>query len=158
MLLKQKSPSLSRNLVLMTFDKLLIVFSTKLNLLYLLYSTAWRCCLLHLIKQNCLLKTFLKTLDDSGISLPVFLSRFNLKLHNISITLKMVKKVITNIDLSKVSDPDYIPVVVLKNCEPELSYILAELFNICLKKSCFLDCWKDSSVVSIEECWGKVYC
>ena len=38
--------------------------STKrsLNLLYLLYSTAQRHCLLHLIKQNCLLKTFLKTL------------------------------------------------------------------------------------------------
>ena len=30
-------------------------------------------------------------LDDSGISLPVFPSRTNLKLHNISITSKMVK-------------------------------------------------------------------
>ena len=37
--------------------------------------------------------------------------------------------------------------VVLKNCEPELSYILAELFNICLKESSFPDCWKVSSVV-----------
>ena len=62
MLLKQKSPSLSRNLALRTFGKLLIVFSTKVNLLYLLYSMAQRCCLLHLIKQNCLLKTFLRTL------------------------------------------------------------------------------------------------
>ena len=32
------------------------------GLLYLLYSMAQRCCLLHLITQNCLLKTFLKTL------------------------------------------------------------------------------------------------
>ena len=31
--------------------------STKVNLLYLLYSTTRRCCLLHLINQNCLLKT-----------------------------------------------------------------------------------------------------
>ena len=31
-------------------------------------------------------------LDDSGISLPVFPSRTNLKLHNISVTSKMVKK------------------------------------------------------------------
>ena len=38
-------------------------------------------------------------LDDSGISLPVFPSRTNLKLHNISVTPKMVKKVITNLDL-----------------------------------------------------------
>ena len=57
-------------------------------------------------------------LDDSGISLPVFPSRNNLKLHDISVTPKMVKKVITNLDLSKASDPDCIPVVVLKNCEP----------------------------------------
>ena len=62
MLIKQKSPSLSRNLALRTFGELLIVFSTKVNLLYLLYSTTWRCCLLHLIKQNCLVKTFLRTL------------------------------------------------------------------------------------------------
>ena len=86
-----------------------------------------RCCLLHLIKQNYLLKTFLKNsnLDDSGISLPVFPSRTNLKLHNISMTPKMVQKVMTKLDSSKVSGPDCIPVVVLKNCEPELSYILA---------------------------------
>ena len=32
------------------------------NLLYLFNSTAWRCCLLHLIKQNCLLQTILRTL------------------------------------------------------------------------------------------------
>ena len=34
-------------------------------------------------------------LDDSGISLPVFLSRTNLKLHNISVTPEVVIKVIT---------------------------------------------------------------
>ena len=96
-----------------------------------------RCCLLHLIKQNYLLKTFLRTLDDSGISLPLFPSRTHLKLHNISVTPKMIKKVIMNFDLSKASSPDCIPVVVLKNCEPELSYILAELFNKCIKESCF---------------------
>ena len=54
----------------------------------------------------------------------------------------MVKKVIMNLGLSKASGPDCIPVVVLKKCEPEFSYILAELFNKCLKESCFPDCWK----------------
>ena len=83
-------------------------------------------------------------LDDSGTSLPVFPSRINLKLHNISVTPKMVKKVITSLDLSKSSGPDCIPVVVLKNWEPELSYILAELCSKCLKESCFPDCWKVS--------------
>ena len=88
-------------------------------------------------------------LDDSGISLPVFSSRTNLKLHNISVTPKMVKKVIMNLDLSKASGPDCIPVVALKNSGPELSYILAELFNKCLKESCFPDCWKVLLVVPV---------
>ena len=52
----------------------------------------------------------------------------------------MVKKIITNLDSSKVSGPDCIPVVVLKNCDPELSCILAEHFNMCLKESYFPDC------------------
>ena len=51
--------------------------------------------------------------------------------------------------LSKASGPDCIPVVVLKNSEPELSHILAELFNNCLKESCSPKCWKVSSVVSV---------
>ena len=86
-------------------------------------------------------------LDDSSISLPVFPSRTNLKQHNISITPKMVKKAITNLHSSKAPGPDSIPVVVLKKCEPELSYMLAELFNISLKESCFLDSWNISLVV-----------
>ena len=94
-------------------------------------------------------------LDDSGISLPVFPSRTNLKLHNISVTPKVVKKVIINLDLSNPSGPDCIRVVVLKNCEPELSYILAELFNKCLKESCFADCWKVSSAVPVFKNIGE---
>ena len=78
-------------------------------------------------------------LDDSGISLLFFLSRSNLKLHNIFVTPKMVKKVIMNLYLLKASGPDSISVVVLKKCETELSYILAELVNKCLKESCFPD-------------------
>ena len=68
-----------------------------------------------------------------------------------------------NLDSSKASGPDCIPMVVLKNCEPELSYILAELFNMCLKESCFPDCWKVSSVVPVfknvgERSTVKNYC
>ena len=101
--------------------------------------------------------------DDSGISLPVFPSTTNLKLQNISVTPKIVKKVLMNLDLSKVSGPDCIPVVVRKNSAPELSYILAEIFNKCLKESCFPDCWKVSSVVTVfknvdERSTAKNYC
>ena len=61
----------------------------------------------------------------------------------------MVKKIIKNLDSSKAPRPDCIPVVVLKNCEPELSYILVELFNMCMKESCFSYCWNVSSVVPV---------
>ena len=54
-------------------------------------------------KAKLFAKNFSKNLnlDESGISLPVFPSRTNLKLHNISITPKMVKKVIMNLDSSR---------------------------------------------------------
>ena len=94
-------------------------------------------------------------LYDSGISLHVFPSRTNLKLYNVSVTPKRVKKIVMNLDLSKASGADYIPVVVLKNCEPELSYILAELINKCLKESCFPDCWKVSSAVPVFKNVGE---
>ena len=121
------------------------------------------CHAIDLLSPKCNPRSIMHNLDDSGISLPVFPSRTNLKLHNISITPKMVKKVITNLDSSKASGPDCIPVVVLKNCEPELSYVLAKLFNKCLKESCFPDCWKVSSVVPVfknvgERFTAKNYC
>ena len=60
-----------------------------------------------------------------------------------------------NLNLLKASGPNCIPVVFLKNCEPKLSYILAELFNKCLKESCFPDCWKVSSVVPVFKNVGE---
>ena len=45
--------------------------------------------------------------------------------------------------------------VVLKNCELKLSYILPELFTKCLKESCFPDFWKVSSVVSVFKNVGE---
>ena len=87
--------------------------------------------------------------DKAKFSLKIFLilpfsfSRTNLKLHNISVTTKIIKNVILNLGSSKASGPDCIPVLVLKNCEPELSYILTDM---CLKESCFSDYWKVPSV------------
>ena len=95
--------------------------------------------------QRCCLNS---NLDDSRIALPVFPSRTNLKLY-ISVSPKMFKKVIMNLDLSKAFGSDCIPVVVQKKYEPELSYIIAQIFNKCLKESCFLDCWKVLPVVPL---------
>ena len=87
-------------------------------------------------------------LDDSALDdlFTCFSSRTNLKLHIISITSNIVKKVLMNLDLLKASGPDCILEVVPKNCEPELYCILGEVFHKCLKESCFPDCWKVSSV------------
>ena len=71
----------------------------------------------------------------------IFSPRSNLKLY-ISVTPKMVKKVITNLDWSMASGPDCIAVVVLNNCEPKLSYIPAELFSMCLKESLVVPVFK----------------
>ena len=50
-------------------------------------------------------------------------SRTNLKLRNIHVAPKLVKKVISNLDLFKTSGLDFNPVVVLKSFESELSYL-----------------------------------
>ena len=99
MLIKQKSLSFPRNLALQARGKFLIMFLTKVNLLNLLFNG------LKLLssasdKAKLFAKNFSKNsyLDDSGISLPVFPSRTNLKLYNISVTPNMVKKVIADLD------------------------------------------------------------
>ena len=143
---KKKSPLLPRNLAQ--------IATSVLNDLEVLSSAC--------DKAKLLAENFSKnsSLDDSGISLPVFPSRTNLKQHNIYLTLKMVKNVIVNVDLSKVLGPDCIPVVVVKNCEPELSIILAilaELFNKCPKECCFSDTWKVSLVVPVFKDMRKTY-
>ena len=124
------------------------MFSAKVNLLYFLYTSFNSLESLSSVsgKANLFAQNFSENsdLDDSDISLPVFPSRTNLKLHNISVTPKMVKKVIMKLDSSKLSGPDYISVVILKISEPELSCILAELFSKFLKESCCPECWKVS--------------
>ena len=75
----------------------------------------------------------------------------------------MVKKVIPNLDSSKAAGRGCIPVAVLKNYESELSYILAELFNMCPKGYCFPDFQRSSLVLPVfknigEKSAAKHYC
>ena len=51
--------------------------------------------------------------------------------------------------------PDCIPVVVLKNHEPEFSYILGNIFSMCLKETCFSNSWKVSPLVSVSKNIGE---
>ena len=100
-------------------------------------------------------------LDYSGISIYLF-SRINLKLHNISVTPKLIIRVITNLIYQR-----HLVLIIFQwwfyvNCEPELSYILAGLFKMCLKESCLPSCWKVLLVLPVfknvgERCAAKNY-
>ena len=154
MLLKQKIPSLLRNFALRI--SLWEIANGVLNKV----KSAIPClfCTLEMLSfASDKAKLFVENsnLDASGISLPVFPSRTNLKLNNISVTLKMIKKVGMNLNSLKVSCLDYIPVVVSNKWKPELSYILTELFRTCLKESCFPYCWKISVVVPLFKNVGE---
>ena len=102
MLFKQKSPLLPRNLAPVTFGKLLVVIykgksaiPPLVNSLEVLSSGSDKA---KFFAEN---SSKNSSLDVSGLSLPPFPCRTNLKLYNISVTLKMVKKVIMNLDLSE---------------------------------------------------------
>ena len=89
------------------------MFATEVNLLYLLYSTARRLSSASDKAKLCAKKNSKNSnLDDSSTSLPVFAPRTNLNFNNISVTPKMVKRVIANLDSLKASGPDCIPVAV----------------------------------------------
>ena len=62
-----------------------------------------------------------------------------------------MKNVLTKHGFSKASSYDCIHVVALRNCEPELLYLLlAYLSNMCLDKCCVSDSWKVSSLVRVR--------
>ena len=67
----------------------------------------------------------------------------------------MIYQSITNVDSSKASGPHCIPAVVLRNFEPKLSYMLADLVNKFLKQSCFPHCWKVSLSVPVFKNAGE---
>ena len=102
MLTKQKSPSFPRNLALGTWQIANSVVNKGKSTVPSLFSGPEALSSAS-DKAKYFAKNFSKNsnLDDSGMSLSVFLSRTNLKLHNVSVSSKMVKKVIMNLDLSK---------------------------------------------------------
>ena len=106
----------------MDFDKLLIVFSLKVYLLYVLYLTDLRLYLPLLTQLNCMQKSSQRTI--STISLPTSPSWINPKLHNIHVTPKLDHKAITNLDLLNKPGADCIPAVILMKCKLEILYQL----------------------------------
>ena len=88
-------------------------------------------------------------LVDDSHKLPDFPPRTEQRLRSKNITAKMVSRAIYDPGASKATGPNRIPPIFLKMCSPELSPVLAKLYNKCLAESCFLSCWKSSSVVPV---------
>ena len=97
--------SLSTIKALSIFHKFLVVLSTIVNLQHLLQRVlnGPEVSLFDSDKAKLFAEIFSKS---SAIPLPASLSRTNLKLHNVLLTPTLFKKIITNLDPSKVSGPD----------------------------------------------------
>ena len=96
-------------------------------------------CDLKQISNTGLNKVILHLHNSPGV-LPAPFDKAQFLIKTFLTTLILVKNVIHNLDLLKASGPDCILVVVLKNCEPQLSYLLDDLFNMCLLEFVFPDC------------------
>ena len=81
-----------------TFGVLLIIFSAKVNQLYLLFWTVMRYCVLDLTKLFADILSKNSNLDDLFISLPTFPSITNLKAHNIRVISRLVPKFVSSLD------------------------------------------------------------
>ena len=82
-----------------------------------------------MVRQTCLMKSFLRTrnFDNSDISVLAFLYGTNVKLYNVPVTAKIVKKVIAGPDSS---DSNCIVVVVFKKLTRIFLYVEL-LFGCC---------------------------
>ena len=89
------------------------------------------------------------TLNDLGYPLPDFPPVTDEKLSDFKVSAGQVESLIKELDATKATGPDNIPVVVLKHLSPELSPILAKLFNRCLNERCFPTSWKTSAVCPV---------
>ena len=108
-------------------------------------------------KANLFADNFVRnsTVSDEGHPLPAFPPRTDNEVSDPLITPKKVARIIHTLDASKATGPDRIPVIVLKMCSPELSSVLAKLFNMCLSDSVFPSSWKVASVVPIFKGAGE---
>ena len=96
---KQNGSSLATNLAVGSFGKLLIVFTKKYPIPFLFNGLEVLSSGSDEEEEHLFVKIISKktNLNDSGIYLLDFSSRTSQKLHNISVTPKMFKKVLTNL-------------------------------------------------------------
>ena len=107
-------------------------------------------CFLHMTKTKLFAKNFStnSSFDDTCMT--------NLKLHNFLKTSRLVKRVITNLDLPKSSGLDCCQAILQKNCKPELSYLLN--YSICVWRNFVFQIVGRSHFKIVEKrCMAKNY-
>ena len=97
----------------------------RVNLLFPFYAVVLRFCCHHLVRQSCLLRSVMKTVVLK-VHVPPCLPPFQ----KLNPTTKLVIKVVIDYNYSEVCGSDFFPLVVLRNCQSEFIYTLANLFNI----------------------------
>ena len=99
-------------------------------MLFLLFSMVLSGALLYLLRHFCLVKSFLKSCWNSLSQQLRYLSTY---LTFVTVMSKILQKVETAFDSTRVSALDCILVAVWKNFWPDFSYILVDLCNMCLR-------------------------
>ena len=104
-----------------------------------------------LTKPSYLLPFFLQILHWTNSNHPLleFTSQTDCLTSDFRVSVKEVSRLIHDLESSKATGPDEVPVVVLKNISPEISPILSRLFNRCLKEKCFPTSSKTSSICPV---------
>ena len=93
--------------------------------------------------------------DDFNYPLPDIPSRTDCLVSDFRISVREVSRQVHDLESTKATGPDQVPVVVLKNFSPEISPILEKLFNRCVKEKCVPSSWKVSSVCPIFKNSGE---
>ncbi|CAI9735156.1 Hypothetical predicted protein [Octopus vulgaris] len=88
-------------------------------------------------------------LDGSGHPLLNALLKTDKLSRSSHITSAKFAAIMAQLDPSKATGPDGIPVTALQKCSPGLSSVLSRLFRKCISESCFPSLWKFSTVVLV---------
>ena len=93
-----------------------------------------------LTKPSYLLPSFLQILHWTNSNHPLleFTSQTDCLTSDFRVSVKEVSRLIHNLESSKATGPDEVPVVVLKNISPEIAPILSRLLTVVLRRSVFL--------------------
>ena len=103
-------------------------------------------------KANLFASTFASNsnLDDQDFQPPLYPTS-TITMPPIKFSTRKVRKVLVQVNASKSSGPDGIPVIILKSCAPELAPVLNKLFQISYNLGIFPSSWELTHIFPIHK-------